>query len=45
MMADGAQKVIVPGYGMAVSVSDQVKEFADILQEKFQTEVNTLFIL
>jgi len=41
MMADGAQKVIiVPGYGMAVSqCQHQVKEFADILQEKFQTEV------
>ena len=41
MMADGAQKIIiVPGYGMAVSqCQHQVKEFADILQEKFQTEV------
>ena len=41
MMADGAQKVIiVPGYGMAVSqCQHQVKEFADILQEKFNTEV------
>tara|TARA_B100000900_G_scaffold416125_1_gene449279 strand:- start:559 stop:1983 length:1425 start_codon:yes stop_codon:yes gene_type:complete len=41
MMVDGAQKVIiVPGYGMAVSqCQHQVKEFADILQERFQTEV------
>ena len=41
MMADGAQKVIiVPGYGMAVSqCQHQVKEFADLMQEKFDTEV------
>ena len=41
MMVDGAQKIIiVPGYGMAVSQSQhQVKEFADIIQEKFDTEV------
>ena len=41
MMVDGAQKIIiVPGYGMAVSQSQhQVKEFADIIQEKFETEV------
>ena len=41
MMVDGAQKVIiVPGYGMAVSqCQHQVKEFADLLQERFQTEV------
>ena len=41
MMADGAQKVIiVPGYGMAVSqCQHQVKEFADLHQEKFDTEV------
>ena len=41
MMVDGAQKVIiVPGYGMAVSqCQHQVKEFADILQDRFQTEV------
>ena len=47
MMADGAQKVIiVPGYGMAVSqCQHQVKEFADILQEKSKLKSNTLFIL
>jgi len=41
MMVDGAQKVIiVPGYGMAVSqCQHQVKEFGDLLQEKFGTEV------
>ena len=41
MMVDGAQKVIiVPGYGMAVSqCQHQVKEFADILKERLQTEV------
>jgi len=41
MMIDGAQKVIiVPGYGMAVSqCQHQVKEFADLLKEKFGTEV------
>ncbi|MDC3310808.1 NAD(P)(+) transhydrogenase (Re/Si-specific) subunit beta [Candidatus Poseidoniales archaeon] len=41
MMVDGAQKIIiVPGYGMAVSqCQHQVKEFADLLQEKFDTEV------
>jgi len=41
MMIDGAQKVIiVPGYGMAVSqCQHQVKEFADLLQDKFGTEV------
>ena len=41
MMIDGAQKVIiVPGYGMAVSqCQHQVKEFADLVAEKFETEV------
>ncbi|MCH1616886.1 MAG: NAD(P)(+) transhydrogenase (Re/Si-specific) subunit beta [Candidatus Poseidonia sp.] len=41
MMIDGAQKVIiVPGYGMAVSqCQHQVKEFGDLLEEKFDTEV------
>ena len=41
MMIDGAQKVIiVPGYGMAVSqCQHQVKEFADLISEKFGTEV------
>ncbi|MGY8728419.1 MAG: NAD(P)(+) transhydrogenase (Re/Si-specific) subunit beta [Candidatus Poseidoniales archaeon] len=41
MMIDGAQKVIiVPGYGMAVSqCQHQVKEFADLITEKFGTEV------
>tara|TARA_B100000900_G_scaffold58332_1_gene43840 strand:+ start:17245 stop:18666 length:1422 start_codon:yes stop_codon:yes gene_type:complete len=42
MMLDGAQKVIiVPGYGMAVSqCQHQVKEFADLMSEKFDTEVS-----
>ncbi len=41
MMIDGAQKVIIiPGYGMAVSqCQHQVKEFADLVSEKFDTEV------
>jgi NAD(P) transhydrogenase subunit beta len=41
MMLDGAQKVIiVPGYGMAVSqCQHQVKEFADLMNEKFGTEI------
>jgi len=41
MMVDGAQKVIiVPGYGMAVSqCQHQVKEFGDLIAEKFDTEV------
>ena len=41
MMVDGAQKVIiVPGYVMAVSqCQHQVKEFADLITEKFGTEV------
>jgi NAD(P) transhydrogenase subunit beta len=41
MMVDGAQKVIiVPGYGMAVSqCQHQVKEFGDLLKEKYDTEV------
>jgi len=41
MMIDGAQKVIIiPGYGMAVSqCQHQVKEFADLISEKFDTEV------
>ena len=41
MMIDGAQKVIiVPGYGMAVSqCQHQVKEFADLIAEKYDTEV------
>ena len=42
MMLDGAQKVIiVPGYGMAVSqCQHQVKEFADLIAEKYDTEVS-----
>ena len=42
MMLDGAQKVIiVPGYGMAVSqCQHQVKEFADLMADKFDTEVS-----
>jgi len=41
MMADGAQKIIiVPGYGMAVSqCQHQVKEFADLMSDKFDTEI------
>ena len=41
MMIDGARKVIiVPGYGMAVSqCQHQVKEFADLITEKYDTEV------
>jgi NAD(P) transhydrogenase subunit beta len=41
MMVDGSQKVIiVPGYGMAVSqCQHQVKEFGDLLYEKYGTEV------
>ena len=41
MMLDGAQKVIiVPGYGMAVSQCQHaVKEFANIMEEKFGTEI------
>ena len=41
MMADGAQKIIiVPGYGMAVSqCQHQVKEFADLMADKFDTEI------
>ena len=41
MMAEGAQKIIiVPGYGMAVSqCQHQVKEFADLMAEKFDTEI------
>jgi NAD(P) transhydrogenase subunit beta len=41
MMIDGAQKVIiVPGYGMAVSqCQHQVKEFGDLISQKFDTEV------
>tara|TARA_A200000113_G_scaffold2904_1_gene3095 strand:+ start:3044 stop:4465 length:1422 start_codon:yes stop_codon:yes gene_type:complete len=41
MMIDGAQKVIiVPGYGMAVSqCQHQVKEFADLIAEKYDTDV------
>jgi NAD(P) transhydrogenase subunit beta len=41
MMIDGAQKVIIiPGYGMAVSqCQHQVKEFADLITEKYGTEV------
>ena len=41
MILDGAQKVIiVPGYGMAVSqCQHQVKEFGDLLQEKYDTEI------
>ena len=41
MMLDGAQKVIiVPGYGMAVSQCQHaVKEFANIMVEKFGTEI------
>ena len=42
MMVDGAQKIIiVPGYGMAVSqCQHQVKEFADLISEKYDTEVS-----
>ncbi len=42
MMLDGAQKVIIiPGYGMAVSqCQHQVKEFADLMSEKYDTEVS-----
>ncbi len=41
MMLDGAQKVIIiPGYGMAVSqCQHQVKEFADLMNDRFDTEV------
>ena len=41
MMIDGARKVIIiPGYGMAVSqCQHQVKEFADLITEKYGTEV------
>ena len=41
LMVDGAQKVIiVPGYGMAVSqCQHQVKEFGDLIAEKFGSEV------
>jgi NAD(P) transhydrogenase subunit beta len=41
MMLDGAQKVIiVPGYGMAVSQCQHaVKEFADLMKDKFDTEI------
>jgi len=41
MILDGAQKVIiVPGYGMAVSqCQHQVKEFADLLADKYGTEI------
>jgi len=41
MILDGAQKVIiVPGYGMAVSqCQHQVKEFGDLISEKYETEV------
>ena len=41
MMLDGAQKVIiVPGYGMAVSQCQHaVKEFANLMEEKFGTEI------
>ncbi|MCB9689119.1 MAG: NAD(P)(+) transhydrogenase (Re/Si-specific) subunit beta [Alphaproteobacteria bacterium] len=41
MLLDGAQRVIiVPGYGMAVSQAQHaVREFADLLREKYQTEV------
>ena len=41
MMLDGAQKVIiVPGYGMAVSQCQHaVKEFANLMEEKFDTEI------
>ncbi len=42
MILDGAQKVIIiPGYGMAVSqCQHQVKEFADLISEKYDTEVS-----
>ena len=42
MILDGAQKVIIiPGYGMAVSqCQHQVKEFADLITEKYDTEVS-----
>ncbi|MEN0068361.1 MAG: NAD(P)(+) transhydrogenase (Re/Si-specific) subunit beta, partial [Myxococcota bacterium] len=41
MMLDGARQVIVvPGYGMAVSQAQHaVREFAELLNEKFDTEV------
>lgn len=41
MILDGAQSVIVvPGYGMAVSQAQHaVREFADLLHEKYGTEV------
>ena len=41
MMLDGAQSVIiVPGYGMAVAQAQHaVKEFADLLTDRFETEV------
>ena len=41
MVLDGARKVIiVPGYGMAVSQSQHVvKEFAELLAQKYDTEV------
>lgn len=41
MILDGAQRVIVvPGYGMAVSQAQHaVREFADLLAERYDTEV------
>ena len=44
MMLDGAQKVIIiPGYGMAVSqCQHQVKEFADLMSDRFDTEVKSI---
>lgn len=41
MILDGAQQVIVvPGYGMAVSQAQHaVREFAELLSEKYDTEV------
>ena len=42
MVLDGSRRVIiVPGYGMAVSqCQHQVKEFGDLLEENFGTEVS-----
>ena len=40
-LMDAEKVIIVPGYGMAVSqCQHQVKEFADLMKEKFDTEVN-----
>ena len=40
MLADANEVIIVPGYGMAVSQSQHVvKEFAELLAQKYDTEV------